>query len=99
MALTFADKLLKWGYGENNGPDRWHEWFPVAVEGARQSPIDLVTTEARTDQTLGPLRPSYRPATLTNVENTSKSFQVNFYDRGFSSLTGGPLTGEYQVNS
>ena len=45
MALTFADKLLKWGYGENNGPDRWHEWFPVAVEGARQSPIDIVTTE------------------------------------------------------
>ena len=102
MALTFADKLLKWGYDENNGPEKWHEWFPVAQEGVRQSPIDIVTTDIVTKDTrvdLGPLRPSYRPATLANVENTSKSFQVNFYDKGFSSLTGGPLEGEYQVGN
>ena len=97
MALTFADKLLKWGYDQHNGPDQWHQWFPVAREGARQSPIDIVTTDTRGDQALGSLKPAYRPATLANVENTSKSFQVNFFDPGFSSLTGGPLTGEYQV--
>ena len=85
MALTFADKLLKWGYEENNGPDKWHEWFPVAQAGARQSPIDIVTTDTRGD--LGPLRPRYRPATLANVENTSKSFQVNFFDKGFALVT------------
>ena len=102
MALTFADKLLKWGYDENNGPDKWHEWFPVAQAGVRQSPIDIVTTDIVTTDTrgdLGPLRPRYRPATLANVENTSKSFQVSFFDKGFSSLTGGPLTGEYQVGN
>ena len=56
----------------------------------RQSPIDIVTTDIVTTDTrgdLGPLRPRYRPATLANVENTSKSFQVNFFDKGFALVT------------
>ena len=97
MALSFPDKLLKWGYDHSNGPDSWHQWFPVAREGVRQSPINIVTSDTRSDQDMASLAPRYKLAKLANVENTSKSFQVNFFDNNFSSLTGGPLAGEYQV--
>ena len=47
MALSFAFKLIKWGYEENNGPQSWAQWFPVAEEGSRQSPIDIKTDESQ----------------------------------------------------
>lgn len=37
----------KWGYGGDNGPSMWHVVegcaYPIAVEGNRQSPIDVQT--------------------------------------------------------
>ena len=47
MALSFTDKLLKWGYDVNNGPRSWGQWFPVAEAGVRQSPIDIRTQESQ----------------------------------------------------
>ena len=51
----------------------------------------------QSDPSLGHIVASYKPAINSNLENTSKSFQLHFYDPHFSSLTGGPLTGEYKV--
>ena len=97
MALSLTFKLLKWGYEDNNGPLRWGQWYPLAQEGVRQSPIDIKTEEIESDPHLGPLVAKYSPAALTNLENTSKSFQVHFHNPNISSLTGGPLTEEYKV--
>ena len=99
MALSFAFKLIKWGYEENNGPDNWGQWFPVAEEGVRQSPVDIRTDEAQEDANVQTLVAKYTGASHTNLENTGKSFQVHFYDPQFSSLSGGPLVGEYKVRN
>ena len=97
MALSFAFKLIKWGYEENNGPANWGQWYPVAEEGVRQSPVDIKTGEAQEDVAVQTLVATYTKASLTNLENTGKSFQVHFHDPQVSSLTGGPLEGEYKV--
>jgi len=97
MALSFTFRLLKWGYEENNGPNNWSQWFPVAVEGSRQSPVNIVTSEVSSDPGLSDLVAKYEETSSANLENTGKSFQVHFQDPLFSSLTGGPLTGEYRV--
>ena len=51
----------------------------------------------KVDPCLGPLLPVYSGATNCKLENTGKSFQVHFHDPDISSLTGGPLAGEYKV--
>ena len=97
MALSFEYKLLKWGYGENNGPQAWTEWYPVAKNGKRQSPIDLTSSVVKEDPSLPPISPTFKPCTELNLENTGKSWQLHFHDPDKSSLTGGPLQGEYKV--
>jgi len=97
MALSFEYKLLKWGYDKNNGPASWEEWYPVAKNGKRQSPIDLASSIVKEDPNLPPIRPSFQPCNQLNLENTGKSWQLHFHDPDMSSLTGGPLHGEYKV--
>ena len=97
MALSFEYKLLKWGYGDNNGPKAWPEWYPVAKNGKRQSPIDLSSSRVKDDPTLPPLLASYQPCTQLTLENTGKSWQLHFHKPDVSSSTGGPLHGEYKV--
>ena len=38
-------KATSWGYGPEDGPDAWHNNFPVAKAGKRQSPIDIETSK------------------------------------------------------
>lgn len=61
------------------GPAKWHESFPIAKEGKRQSPIDLCSEAAVTDDSLRqtPFSWSYDPNCCLNVENTGSSFKVN----------------------
>ena len=97
MALSFEYKLLKWGYSDKNGPKSWDEWYPVSKNGKRQSPIDIKTATAENDSQLQPVRPNYEAATELKLENTGVSWQLHFHDPEISSLTGGPLEGEYKV--
>ena len=97
MALSFEFKLLKWGYTENNGPRSWDEWYPVARNGKRQSPIDIKKDETHPDPDLPPIKPRYLEATELKLENTGVSWQLHFHDPNISSLTGGPLDQEYKV--
>lgn len=86
-----------WGYGADNGPDTWHEQFPIA-NGPRQSPIDLVTAEARYDPELRPLTLRYDPSVSLDIINNGHSVQVTFADdKDASTLTGGPITGIYRL--
>ncbi|XP_061549705.1 carbonic anhydrase isoform X2 [Phycodurus eques] len=87
----------KWGYGSNNGPDKWEEDFPIA-NGPRQSPIDIVPKEARFSPALKPLRLQYEPSDSLNILNNGHSFQVDYLDDVDSStLTGGPISGTYRL--
>ena len=60
------------------GPDTWHEDFPVAKEGKRQSPIDL-KTDVDVEETFNtpPLAYNYIPANNVDIENTGASWKVN----------------------
>ena len=66
-----------WGYSEENGdtnrnlegfsyifvtgPEQWHKWYPIAETGARQSPIDIKTSQCRRGEALKPLKIEYSP--------------------------------------
>jgi len=43
------DKMAEtWGYSRENGPNKWHLWFPLAVQGRMQSPVDIESTACET---------------------------------------------------
>ncbi|XP_061654065.1 carbonic anhydrase isoform X3 [Phyllopteryx taeniolatus] len=87
----------KWGYGPDNGPDKWEEDFPIA-NGPRQSPINIVPREAKFSPALKPLRLKYEPSNSLNILNNGHSFQVEYLDDVDSStLTGGPISGTYRL--
>ncbi|KAJ1192852.1 hypothetical protein NDU88_002158 [Pleurodeles waltl] len=87
----------KWGYEEHNGPEHWHELFPLAY-GERQSPIDIQTKNVKYDPDLGPLKPAYDPTSATVILNFGHSFNVEFDDSDpVSVLSGGPLSESYRL--
>ncbi|XP_070841836.1 carbonic anhydrase 1-like [Chaetodon trifascialis] len=88
---------MSWGYGANNGPDKWADNFPNA-NGPRQSPIDIVPGGASYDGGLKPLSLKYDPSTCLDILNNGHSFQVTFLDDSDSStLTDGPISGIYRL--
>jgi len=91
--------MASWGYGSEDGPSAWHEGYPVAKEGKRQSPIDIQTesvVDGSAVTNAKPLKWSYKLDHCLNVENTGSSWKVNVNGDG-SSLTGGPLDSEYEL--
>lgn len=66
------------------GPDQWEATFPLA-NGPRQSPINIVPSEAQYDSSLKPLKLSYDPSDASGILNSGKSFQVDFVDHADSS--------------
>jgi len=87
-----------WGYSRENGPKKWKLWFPVAVEGHRQSPVDIesIACETTACKKWKKLSASFSPTALLRLEHTGRSWQVTF-DPIASSLTGGPLISEFKV--
>ncbi|KAK1174086.1 carbonic anhydrase-like [Acipenser oxyrinchus oxyrinchus] len=86
-----------WGYDAENGPDKWGDHFPIA-NGPRQSPIDVVPSQAQYDASLKPLSIQYDPATAKGILNNGHSFQVDFVDSDDRSvLKGGPISGTYRL--
>lgn len=61
------------------GPAEWHREFPIA-NGNRQSPIDIVPSQAQHDPALKPLSLQYDPKTAIDILNNGHSFQVDFAD-------------------
>ncbi|KAG7319436.1 hypothetical protein KOW79_016579 [Hemibagrus wyckioides] len=86
-----------WGYSSHDGPDKWADHFPIA-NGPRQSPINIIPSQAQFDSSLKPLKIHYDPSTSKDIMNNGHSFQVNFLDEDDSTiLTGGPVTGTYRL--
>ncbi|XP_052229208.1 carbonic anhydrase-like isoform X2 [Dreissena polymorpha] len=83
--------MAHWGYTDKNGPSTWKDGFPIA-EGSRQSPIDIVLSEAVYDVGLMagiPLGVDYKPEDETLLQNNGHSVMCQITKPGF--LTGGPL--------
>ncbi|ELK23169.1 Carbonic anhydrase 3 [Myotis davidii] len=73
----------EWGYASHNGPDHWHELYPIA-KGDNQSPIALQTKDIKYDSSLQPWSASYDPASCKSILNNGKTCRVVFddtYDR------------------
>ncbi|XP_022098095.1 carbonic anhydrase 1-like isoform X2 [Acanthaster planci] len=88
---------VHWGYIGEKGPAHWCDDFPDA-NGNRQSPIDIVTKDAKVDSSLGPLNINYSSArsTCTEVINNGHTFQVNAQSSD-TNLSGGPLSHNYRL--
>lgn len=69
------------------GPDKWAKDFPVA-DGPRQSPINIVPTEAQYDPSLKGLKLKYNQSNAKGILNNGHSFQVDFVDDTDSSSKG-----------
>jgi len=87
-----------WGYSRENGPKKWHLWFPLAVQGSRQSPVDIegIACETAACRKWKELSATFSPTAHLRLEHTGRSWQVTF-DPIASSLTGGPLASEFKV--
>ncbi|CAH2989480.1 unnamed protein product [Chilo suppressalis] len=78
-----------WGYTCENGPATWTEKYPEAG-GARQSPVDIVTSRARSSNSAPPLRWKYSVNHTRSVLNPGYCWRVD--ENGYESeLRGGPL--------
>jgi len=88
---------MSWGYSTDNGPCHWYKSFPAA-RGFQQSPIDLTMAASSFDSALNlnKLKWGYDGKDAVAVSNTGSSVAVR-YDGANSSLTGGPLVGEFQL--
>lgn len=89
--------MTHWGYCKSNGPNTWGKVAPAA-KGNRQSPIDIIPSEAVYSEAIGrsPLQFTYDPLAADKLINTGHSAQVTYKSEG-SSLFGGPLGHKYQL--
>ncbi|XP_006004096.1 carbonic anhydrase 7 [Latimeria chalumnae] len=86
-----------WGYGTENGPSEWHKSYPVA-QGDRQSPIDIVPSQAVHDPNLEPLSISYDSCISLSISNNGHSVMVEYCDLDDKAvISGGPLKVPYRL--
>ncbi|KAG8437421.1 hypothetical protein GDO86_008209 [Hymenochirus boettgeri] len=86
-----------WGYGDEDGPSEWHRYYPIAY-GNRQSPIDIISSQAVYNASLNPLVVSYDHCTSINLSNNGHSVMVEFDDNDDKTvISGGPLDGSYRL--
>ncbi|XP_013371724.1 PREDICTED: carbonic anhydrase 7 isoform X3 [Chinchilla lanigera] len=89
--------MTGWGYGQDDGPSNWHKLYPIA-QGDRQSPINIISSQAVYSPSLQPLELSYEVCTSLSITNNGHSVQVDFNDSDDRTVvTGGPLEGPYRL--
>ncbi|XP_037672064.1 carbonic anhydrase 7 isoform X2 [Choloepus didactylus] len=82
---------------EADSPSQWHKLYPIA-QGNRQSPINIVSSQAVYSPSLQPLELSYEACTSLSIANNGHSVQVDFNDSDDRTVvTGGPLDGPYRL--
>ena len=96
-SLSFEYQVLKWGYNKNNGPEKWAVSYPAAIEGKRQSPVDISSVDV--EEGVGAVCVKTIPCPLLNLENTGVSWQLHFHDPTVATLSGGALDNVYQVDA
>uniref|UniRef100_A0A8P0NQS1 Carbonic anhydrase n=1 Tax=Canis lupus familiaris TaxID=9615 RepID=A0A8P0NQS1_CANLF len=83
--------------GSGAGPSQWHKLYPIA-QGDRQSPINIVSSQAVYSPSLKPLELSYEACISLSITNNGHSVQVDFNDSDDrTAVTGGPLDGPYRL--
>lgn len=77
------------------GPETWSEKFPLAKNGVRQSPVNIVTSKTLTgkDLSVNPLRWTYISENTKCLVNPGYCWRVDVNGKG-SELTGGPLNND-----
>nr|XP_037864305.1 carbonic anhydrase 7 isoform X2 [Chlorocebus sabaeus] len=79
------------------GPSHWHKLYPIA-QGDRQSPINIISSQAVYSPSLQPLELSYEACMSLSITNNGHSVQVDFNDSDDRTVvTGGPLEGPYRL--
>lgn len=61
------------------GPSNWHKLYPIA-QGDRQSPINIVSSQAVYSPSLQPLELFYEACMSLSITNNGHSVQVDFND-------------------
>ncbi|KAM4833367.1 carbonic anhydrase 7 isoform 1-T1 [Thomomys bottae] len=83
--------------GSGTGPSNWHKLYPIA-QGDRQSPINIISSQAVYSPSLQPLELSYEACTSLSISNNGHSVQVDFNDcDDRTAVSGGPLKGPYRL--
>lgn len=87
---------MVWDYSKEKGPANWHKDYPIA-NGKRQSPVDLIETEAKRGSDLKPLKVSYPSFGQSKILNNGHSvvFQPDASSNS-TELSGGPLAKKYK---
>lgn len=87
---------MSWGYGTDDGPDKWNKLFTIA-DGYRQSPIDIVSSQAAYDENLTstPLKMTYSDEKELAITNTGHSVSAKIKE--VSELSGGPLKNKFRL--
>uniref|UniRef100_A0A8C6XXG7 Carbonic anhydrase n=1 Tax=Naja naja TaxID=35670 RepID=A0A8C6XXG7_NAJNA len=81
------------------GPSLWYKSYPIA-QGSRQSPIDIISTQAMFDPSLKPLNISYGSDSSLGISNNGHSVMVDFKDiddKTVPAISGGPLENPYRL--
>uniref|UniRef100_A0A670YRX4 Carbonic anhydrase n=1 Tax=Pseudonaja textilis TaxID=8673 RepID=A0A670YRX4_PSETE len=79
------------------GPSQWYKSYPIA-QGSRQSPIDIISTQAIFDPSLKPLSISYGSDSSLGISNNGHSVMVDFKDvDDKTAISGGPLENPYRL--
>ncbi|NWS30251.1 CAH3 anhydrase, partial [Quiscalus mexicanus] len=68
-----------WGYDSDNGPERWHENYPLA-KGDKQSPIEINSKDVQHDSSLASWHASYDPGAAKTILNNGRTCRVVFDD-------------------
>ncbi|KAL2308240.1 hypothetical protein Nmel_001249 [Mimus melanotis] len=68
-----------WGYDSDNGPERWHENYPLA-KGDKQSPIEINSKDVQHDPSLSSWHASYDPGAAKTILNNGRTCRVVFDD-------------------
>ena len=55
------------------GPSNWYKTCPIANDGKRQSPVDLIDKDVKSDSNLKPLVVSYPPFSHAKLMNNGHS--------------------------
>ncbi|KAF6216008.1 hypothetical protein GE061_000345 [Apolygus lucorum] len=95
--LEINTMSLDWGYTDDNGPSTWAEKYPLAA-GARQSPVDIDTSKATSDNSLvdREIDWSYPSNCSYRIVNTGYGWRVDTYGDD-TALSGGPLSEVYKL--
>lgn len=80
--LIHEDDTEQWSYNGETGPSHWTEFLEESdCGGMAQSPINIISNDAKSNSTRKPLQFKYSEKTkIRDITNTGHSIQFNFVE-------------------